>query len=797
MPSRTGPISRPGPINSEIAGRLGHLTLDDAIDIALHRNPQILTQLQEIQRNYGLLITARAAALPQLIASGNFTQTDTSLLEAVNGSGSTSAGLNKLPAGAVIPLLDSTGTAQVGAIPVSQLFGGSENQSSRNYTVMLEVQQTVYNAAIPPSIRAARFLRDAAYYALRETVDTTINTVKTDFYTVLFDQANIDNQNENLRLLQSQLTDQQNRFAAGTVPRFDVLQASVAVGDQRPNVITAENNFRLGYIGLARTLGIEYGPAQERETPLKLIGNLDYHPQNFSPDAGVAAGKQNRAILKQLRLGILADIESIRVQAAGYLPVVIANAGVEARNNDLSDDLGNSLQGWFFGGQFNWNIFDGLATYGRVKQAKAVLREARIAYEDNVNAVVEDIQSNYLTLQQSKQLIASQVLNVSEAEEAVAALAGAAFRGCGHAARRADLAAATPRGADDRTPGALQLRRRTGQLRAGDRHQHGVRRGVQRSVDDAQPAQRRGHDGGRHPGQDVAPGHDQDARRERARVGSSGKKQDRRFHEHGQAAQAGQRSRVPARRPVENRGGYILRSAPCRRGICKNPMDDASSNVALVPVETFPGLRGLGCRHGFIARVAGVDVNADRAVALARLEEFHRQARRDLGLGGRMFVTAEQVHGREVAVLAADDPLPEGAIAGVDGVVTNRRDVCLGIYVADCCAVCFVDPARHVIGLVHSGKKGTELGIVTAALSAMTARFGTRPDDVVAQLSPCIRPPWYETEFAAQIVAQCREVGVARVEDEGANTAADLTRFYSYRREKGRTGRMLALLALV
>ena len=120
----------------------------------------------------------------------------------------------------------------------------------------------------------------------------------------------------------------------------------------------------------------------------------------------------------------------------------------------------------------------------------------------------------------------------------------------------------------------------------------------------------------------------------------------------------------------------------------------------------------------------------------------------------------------------------------------------LGIYVADCSAVYLVDPVRRVIGLVHSGKKGTELGIVPAALAAMTARFGTRPGDVTAQLGPCIRPPWYEVDFAAQITAQCRDAGVTRIADDGANTAADPERYYSYRREKGRTGRMLALLAL-
>lgn len=413
-----GPNSHPAPLNAEIASRLRHLTLDDAIDIALHRNPQILNALQEIQRNFGLFITARSTALPQLVANGTFQQTDRKLLESTSSS---SGALTKaLPPGSVIPILDATSTSEVGALPIEALFGdSSRSQADRNYSVTLEIQQAIYNAGIPPAIRQARFLRDAAYYALREAVDTTVNTVKTDFYAVLFYKANIANQEENLRLRQSQLTDQQNRFAAGTVPRFDVLQASVNVGVQRPNVITAQNNYHLAFIGLARSLGIEYGPVQEREAPINLVGNLDYHPQSFSPDAGVAAGKANRAILKQIRLDILSDIEGIRVAAAGYQPVLNANAGLQIKNDALTDNLGHTLKGWFFGGAFNWNIFDGLATYGRVKQAKAALRSARITYEDQVNSVVEDIQSNYLTLQQSKELIASQVLNVSEAEEAV------------------------------------------------------------------------------------------------------------------------------------------------------------------------------------------------------------------------------------------------------------------------------------------------------------------------------------------------------------------------------------------
>ena len=98
--------------------------------------------------------------------------------------------------------------------------------------------------------------------------------------------------------------------------------------------------------------------------------------------------------------------------------------------------------------------------------------------------------------------------------------------------------------------------------------------------------------------------------------------------------------------------------------------------------------------------------------------------------------------------------------------------------------------------MVHSGKKGTELSIVSKAIREMSAKFGSDPGDLIVQLSPCIRPPHYEVDFAAAIVEQCRAAGVKKVHDSGVCTACHLDLYYSYRAEKGKTGRMLALLAL-
>ncbi|CAN5531907.1 peptidoglycan editing factor PgeF [soil metagenome] len=213
-------------------------------------------------------------------------------------------------------------------------------------------------------------------------------------------------------------------------------------------------------------------------------------------------------------------------------------------------------------------------------------------------------------------------------------------------------------------------------------------------------------------------------------------------------------------------------------------------------LEFFPALEKISfVRHAFLGRIPGIDVATDRAAALRRLDAAHLALRSDLGLAQKFFATAEQVHGNEIAVIDSA-PAADHCYAGADGLITNQPAVSLGIYVADCGAVCLVDPVRRCLGLVHSGKKGTELAIVEKAIREMKRCFASEPRDLIVQLSPCIRPPHYEIDFAAEIVRQARRAGVEQVNDAGLCTACDLARYYSYRAEKARTGRMLALLAL-
>ena len=196
-------------------------------------------------------------------------------------------------------------------------------------------------------------------------------------------------------------------------------------------------------------------------------------------------------------------------------------------------------------------------------------------------------------------------------------------------------------------------------------------------------------------------------------------------------------------------------------------------------------------RAAFLTRIPGIDVVTDRETALARLAAPHAASLRSIGFDPARLATAEQVH-RDVVAVARESRAHPGA----DALVTDVPRLALGIYVADCAAVYLADRHGRAIGLVHSGRAGTELNITGRTIALLHEQFGIAPADLVVHLSPCIRPPLYETDFAATIAAQARAAGVGEFCDDNICTGREVASYYSYRVERGRTGRMLAVLEL-
>ena len=377
------------------------MSLEDAERIALKQNPTILTAAQEIRQTQGQLVTVRAKAIPQLGLSSAYNQQGMEL--ATNGRGGGAAIIIPNPNGK--PIVIQTGAGEV---------------QNKTWNIQLTASQLIYDGgAVVSGIRAAIAGENSAFFSMRATIDSTIAQVKTNFFKVVLNRALIVAQEQSVALLQQQLKDQQNRYEAGTVPRFNVLQAEVALANAKPPLIQAQNAYRISLYTLVKLLGMDYPRGHPSEVPFNIVGQLAYNPRKIDTDQSIKVAVARNPSLKAQRQVILAEAANVNAKFAGFLPSISATAGRELTNNLSSMNIGSTLNDWFFGATGTWAIWDGLATVGNVQQAKAKLQKASINYDNSVRQIILDVQQAISNLQQAKETIDSQEASVVQGMEAL------------------------------------------------------------------------------------------------------------------------------------------------------------------------------------------------------------------------------------------------------------------------------------------------------------------------------------------------------------------------------------------
>jgi outer membrane protein TolC len=375
-----------------IAKNARKLTIDDCVQLTLEKNPQILTNIAAIRQASGNYITVRAGLLPQL-------------------------GVQQ---GAYSWVQPSFQNGQVPAYSRSSPYANSFVQNSASWNIALQGNQLLFDGWKTPSLTgAAKLAEQIAYFQLRQTIDATIATVIQQFYQVVLDRALVIANEQQVALYQTQVTDQQSRYDAGTVPRFNVLQAQVQLANAEPPLIQAKNNLRIALFTLVTTIGLNYPNIQNIEIPFDVVGNLDYTPRKIDSNASIHTALVRNPQLKAQRMNILVSAKQITAAIAGWLPTLNANGGYKMQSYNYDQSLSTVVEGWFFGVTGNWAIFDGLATYGNVKSAKATMMNYKVAYDNGVRQVILQVQQAISNLKQASETIDSQKATVEQAVEAL------------------------------------------------------------------------------------------------------------------------------------------------------------------------------------------------------------------------------------------------------------------------------------------------------------------------------------------------------------------------------------------
>ncbi len=254
-----------------------------------------------------------------------------------------------------------------------------------------------------------------------------------------------------------------------------------------------------------------------------------------------------------------------------------------------------------------------------------------------------------------------------------------------------------------------------------------------------------------------------------------------------------------------------------------------------IPLVQFPHFLAAGLKaHGITTRQGGVSEGALASLNMGRrtldaaenITENHRRVAEALGVSPGSFVFSDQVHGVEIREVNHDNQ--KEPLAHTDGLMTDAASITLVTLYADCMPILIYDPVRSVIGMAHSGWRGTAQAIGPKLVQAMADRYGSKPENLLAALGPAIGPCCFEvgeevTE-AFRAMAPLREeslwlsdsngkpqVDLARINrilltqagvpEEAVKTASLCTSchpelLYSHRRDHGNTGRLSAVMAL-
>ncbi|HEX7400679.1 MAG TPA: peptidoglycan editing factor PgeF [candidate division Zixibacteria bacterium] len=185
----------------------------------------------------------------------------------------------------------------------------------------------------------------------------------------------------------------------------------------------------------------------------------------------------------------------------------------------------------------------------------------------------------------------------------------------------------------------------------------------------------------------------------------------------------------------------------------------------------------------------------------------------------RPVISLRQVHQDECVVITSKDKLRKDYRG--DAVLTDRKDIFISIQVADCVPIFMLDEKKKVIGLIHAGWKGTLLGIAKRTIETAKEQLGCEPEDFTVWFGPSIRSCCYRVSDDVAILfddkcvhsspprgATLDLVRINRKQLAGCGvkdnrmfatvscTCCEEKLFYSYRREKENTGRMVGFLGL-
>ncbi len=325
------------------------LTLDDAIRFALEKNRDVEKARAYQRWVAGRYIEERAAALPTLAVDGAWGRS-----------------------------WDGT---------YSSLFADLIPADQTTRVAGLSVTQTLFTwGKVGAAVRAAKHGIAAADDQLEHYQQAAVRDVTEAFYDVLLARRLEEIARATLGLRERQLAEAEGRQGLGTATDYDVLAARVALDNQRPEVLRAENLVRTMIDRLRLVLA-------EESLEIDVAGSLEAEPVAVPTfEEAVATAFENRPDLRSMLHGLDIYREVVKIRAADDKPRLDFRGGAGWKWLDAGP-IAVDGKTWSAGVYLAFPFFDGMATRGRTIAAESDLDRAELDYAQARDALVVEVRS--------------------------------------------------------------------------------------------------------------------------------------------------------------------------------------------------------------------------------------------------------------------------------------------------------------------------------------------------------------------------------------------------------------------
>jgi outer membrane protein len=365
-------------LTSGAALAAGDWTLERVIEQVLRDNPDARMARERIAAARAGMKQARAAFWPRVQLESSYTYTNNPVM-------AFGAILNQKAFGPDIddfndvPAVDNFNVRGSLMLP---LFVGGSNLAG--------------NASAKAQAQAAKHGAEAVRRALSFAAARAFFTVKK---VRSFEQA----AEAAVRAFERNQEISQKRFNAGTLLKADVLQVEVRLAQAREELVRARNARRLAQHALRNLLGLDSGELTlDRRSPELTVPKTDAPARRSELAAAEQQVRSAEAAIRRAKGSYWPRVDG--VASLGY------DAGLEREGDNVS---------YMAGVQLRWQVWDGLATQGRVAQARAALRMAREQQRKLRLALDLELTRARIRLEEASERLAVSEKSIAQAEQSV------------------------------------------------------------------------------------------------------------------------------------------------------------------------------------------------------------------------------------------------------------------------------------------------------------------------------------------------------------------------------------------